>query len=367
MKILFVNLSPLKFNAATPDTEPLGGTESCICYLSRQLAANGHDITLMTRLPEGFSGIAHGVRHQPVAAIKDKGFFDAEKFDIIISCNAPVACPHLREISPQSKLLLWDHVLPEQAPMAELANPAVQQALDLIIYVSGWQRQATEKHFSIAKASRVVGNGFAPVFENMFSSPEEILESKRNGAAYTATPYRGLSILLKAMEGLKADMKLDVFSSMRVYQTGDEAHEGLFREAAKDSRITLHGSIPQRELAQKLKSAAFLTYPSVFQETFCIAALEAMAAGMKVIATRLGALETTTMGYADLVGVSSAEEIIPAYRAAIERNVAAFLARPEEWAAAMFAQVQAVNRACSWKVRSREWEQIFLETAPRVS
>ena len=35
MKILFVNLSGLRFTVATPDQEPLGGTKSALCYLAR--------------------------------------------------------------------------------------------------------------------------------------------------------------------------------------------------------------------------------------------------------------------------------------------------------------------------------------------
>jgi hypothetical protein len=37
-------------------------------------------------------------------------------------------------------------------------------------------------------------------------------------------------------------------------------------------------------------------------------------------------------------------------------HVGDFLARPEEWAHERFAQVQEVNRRCSWQARAREWE-----------
>ena len=157
------------------------------------------------------------------------------------------------------------------------------------------------------------------------------------------------------MKGLKADLKLDIFSSMRVYQMADDEYEGLYQEAKTDPRVTYHGSVSQTELAKKLKPAAFLTYPSVVEETFCISALEAMAAGMKVISTLTGALETTTMGYADLIPVKdrSAEEFIAAFRALIEHNVSAFKEGPEAWAERMFDQVRAVNQNCGWTVRAK--------------
>jgi len=91
MKILFVNLSSLKFTAATPDRAPLGGSESALCYLARQLAQRGHDVSLTANLPDGESGRIENIRHYPVEIIKDVAFFTHQKFSTIIVCNAPAA------------------------------------------------------------------------------------------------------------------------------------------------------------------------------------------------------------------------------------------------------------------------------------
>jgi glycosyltransferase involved in cell wall biosynthesis len=121
--------------------------------------------------------------------------------------------------------------------------------------------------------------------------------------------------------------------------------------------------LPQPALARDLKSAAFLTYPCSFVETYCIAALEAIAAGLKVIALDLGALRESTMGFADLLPVTtqmSDAEIVARYTARLEDNVAAFLANSGDWAAERFEQSQTVNRLCSWPARAAEWEQLLL-------
>ncbi|HEU0117185.1 MAG TPA: glycosyltransferase family 4 protein [Alphaproteobacteria bacterium] len=360
MKILFLNMSALKFSAATPDYEPLGGSESCVAYLAQQLATNGHDVTLVARLPDGFSGETLGIKHHPHSAIKNPGFFAAEKFDVIVTCNAPIAAPFLREASPSSRIFLWDHVTPEQPSMRELGNAEILNALDGIIYVSEWQKQQTEKHFGFSKTGFVIGNGLTPTFENLFSSPQEILKAKQLRAAYTTTPFRGLAILLEAVKGL--DIELDVFSSMRVYQMDDAEYQPLYAAAKSNPRVHYHGSVTQKELAQKLKSASLLTYPSIFEETFCISALEAMACGMKVIATDTGALKTTTMGYADLMPMEKNLVSFTAnYRTLIEQNIAAFRASPEAWAARMYEQSIAVNRSCNWRVRAQEWEKLFAQ------
>ena len=68
MKLLFLNLSPVHFTVETPEQAPLGGSESCAAWLARQLAANGHDVSLMANLPPGTPQRLKGVRHLPAEA-----------------------------------------------------------------------------------------------------------------------------------------------------------------------------------------------------------------------------------------------------------------------------------------------------------
>ena len=67
--------------------------------------------------------------------------------------------------------------------------------------------------------------------------------------------------------------------------------------ARRAKNAKFHGSVSQRELALRLKQDAYLTYPCIMPETFCLAALEGLAAGMKVISTDIGGLKATAMGW----------------------------------------------------------------------
>lgn len=361
MKILFINLSSVKFTVITPDHEPLGGSESCVCYLARQFQQNSHDVSLVSRLPDDTPPIINGIRHYSLETIKHPSFFKDNFFDVILVCNAPSISPILKALTPRSRILLWNHVLPDQPSMKDLGNHEIMAALDAIIYVSEWQKEETESQLKIKKKSYVVGNGLTPAFENMFSSPQEILAAKKNQAVYTAVPFRGLQVLLSVMETLYEDTNLELFSSLRVYQLQDDEFRALYQKAALNPRITSHGSVSQPELARHLKSSAFLTYPCIYAETYCIGALEALAAGMKIIATSLGALPTTTMGYADLIDIRSnkADELVHDFRNTMIHNIKEFLQSPQEWSEQRFTHVKYANQECIWPARYKIWDKIL--------
>jgi glycosyltransferase involved in cell wall biosynthesis len=359
VKILFVNLSALRFTAKTPDEAPLGGSESALCYLSRALSRRGHEVAIISHLPESQCGIIENIAHYPVATLKDMAFFIGQKFDAIIVCNAPAACAPLKALLPSSRMIFWAHALPDQPAMQILQQPEAKDAIDAVLFVSEWQRGEVERAFGVFRRSFVVGNGIAPAFENLFASPEDLLRAKQNRAAYTTTPYRGLSVLARAMRGFDRATGLEVFSSMRVYQAGDEDYAPLFDELAQNPAIRCHGAVTQSELARHLRGCAFLFYPSIYPETFCITAAEAMAAGMKVVSTRLGALPETTMGFADLVPLTSGDGdiLVRDFCQAMQRAVDLFVQNPTGWAQEMFAQSQRVNRAYNWMAKAVAWEE----------
>lgn len=366
MKICFFSCSGRRFDVTTPEREPLGGTESCVAYLAVALAG-AHSVTLMADTDSG-GGIVRSVRHVDLAQTQAASFFQRERFDAIVVVNTADPAPALRAFSPASRIVLWNHHAPDQPALQSLAKPEIVRALDIVVYVSEWQRRETVSRFGAPVAARVIGNGLTPSFENMFRSPGELLAAKEFRAAYTSTPFRGLDVLLEAWSQLTDPPVLDVFSSMQVYG-GDEAPFRALYERARSSRsIEYHGSVSQIQLAAAMRRVSFLSYPCTFAETFCIAALEAMAAGATVVSTALGALPWTTMGFAQLLpltGISSGVALAAKYGEFFRSTVARTVSSKEQWAERMFEQVTLVNRDCTWTRRAVEWETLLSEQLQR--
>lgn len=356
MKLLFLSDQSIRFTAATPLTEPLGGTESATAYLAAQLAANGHDVTLMAALPAGTPSRVLGVRHLAYGGVPDSAFFAREAFDAVITVGAPALARQLKTSAPAALHFHWLHALPDQPGMQPLRDAA--GFIDCAVFVSDIQRRMV----GYAGAAQVIGNGIAPAFENLFASAAELRAAKENRAAYTSTPFRGLNVLRQSFAEAKLATELDIYTGMRLYQQGEEQFTALYDAVRATPGCHLHGALAQPELAQRLKRNAFLFYPCTYAETYCIAALEAIAAGLRVVSTHLGALPETTLGFADLLTLPPGTDLMGLARlfmAPMRAAEADFLARPDAWAEERFTQSREVSRLCSWKARAKAWEDFL--------
>lgn len=365
MRILFIDLpTTLTFNVATPEEQPLGGMASSTCYLARALAARGHDVTLAATLPDNTPEILMGVRHVSLDTVlrRPAGFFGDGGYDAVIAINYPDIAPVVKKASPRTFNVIWLHIYPDQPALKSLG--AVQNALDAAVCVSATLRDA----FKMSTPTVAIGNAIAPVFENMFASAEDVLAAKQNRAIYASMPFRGLDQLVEVMGQVKGQVELDVYSSAETYQANGQDYAAIFDAARRNPRIRTHGGVSQRKLAEAFRGAAFLTYPSTFIESSCIVAMEAMAAGAKVISNDIGALPETTMGFADLVptkgGTIYREEHIAGITKLLEKNETEFRRDPKAWALTRFNQLQTVNREYTWSRRAEQWEAFL---APAVA
>jgi glycosyltransferase involved in cell wall biosynthesis len=120
---------------------------------------------------------------------------------------------------------------------------------------------------------------------------------------YTSTPWRGLEVLLDAWELIKPNnCELHIFSSCKIYGPefgeNDVNYQSLYERCATLPGVVYRGSIPNLALRKELPTFDILAYPNTFEETSCIAVIEALSAGLRVVTSNLGALPETTEGWA---------------------------------------------------------------------
>ena len=146
--------------------------------------------------------------------------------------------------------------------------------------------KATQIAPSIVNKAKVIHNG---VDLTRFSDKTRYNHSKPYMLALGRLTYKkGFDVLIQAMaEHSRRNIQLDVL----IAGAGEEEPvlHALINELSIQSRVHLIGWAGQEQIVQLLNGCQYLVVPSR-KEPFGIVALEAMAAGKPVIATRVGGL-----------------------------------------------------------------------------
>lgn len=357
MKLAIYN-NGIPFAGDTPSRGPLGGSESGIVYMARALAACGHDVTVYCNCPA--PGMYDGVRYTHYHR-----FFDdhrAMPWDLVIAFRSfdPML---LGRIAP--RMIYWTGDAADQNCLQGFAHPAIQENVDRVFCVSGWHRETFVRSFGLPPAKVVATrNGFSPYL------PAGEHEKNIASAAYTSTPFRGLEILLSLFPHIRArvpEASLSVFSSMSVYGWSAEADRQAFGpiyDAANQPGVEWRGSVGQRDLWNHLARTGLLLYPNIFEETSCIAAIEAQAAGCVVVTSaKAGLLETVADGETGIC--ISGDPRSAEYRRCFIDAAAGLMTNRDLWGRLSEKARARALRHYSWNTIASEWTGLFESIPPQ--
>lgn len=114
---------------------------------------------------------------------------------------------------------------------------------------------------------------------------------------YSSSPDRGLELLLDLFPYLNTKSHLHIYYGFENFKDQDYIDKVMLKIKDLNSnlgdRIFYHGRVGQDRLAQEFMSSGIWAYPSWFEETFCITALEAMAGGAIVVSSDFWGLSDT--------------------------------------------------------------------------
>ncbi len=198
--------------------------------------------------------------------------------------------------------IFWAHQSYDQPSVANLRDPLVQNTIDWFVFVSEWQREQYVKYLYIPiEKSVVIRNAIEPI--------AAIEKSKgRLKLVYTSTPFRGLDVLLDAFLILgRAEVELHIYSGMGLYGRAHEdvTFKELYARADAMENVVFHGVVSNNEVREAVQQSHIFAYPSTWEETSCLAMIEAMSAGCLAVVPELGALPETASGFAQLYDYES--------------------------------------------------------------
>jgi len=256
--------------------------------------------------------------------------------------------------------ILWMQHFVNQKEAKNLGSKNFTDKLDHIVFNSNWNLEKFIYQFKVPTSkSVVIKNAVEKI---------DFQEKTRNkiNLIYHTTPWRGLTHLLKVFKSLNFEnVELNICSSTIIYGEKfdkglGKTYENIFNECKKTKNVNYLGFVENKKIIELLKKMHIFAYPSIWPETSCISAIEAMAAGCEIVGTNLGALYETCAPFGTLVSFdSNLENLEKRFSKALLNSINNFWS--EENQKKLQLQRETINATYSWDVRSVEWKNFFDE------
>lgn len=256
-------------------------------------------------------------------------------------------------LDPSKINIVWQHLSYDQPNVTKMADKNFVDKVDHFVYVSHWQHEKFRYKFNIPLGnSKVIKNAIEPIPYK--SKPEKIK------LVYSSTPWRGLEVLLRAFEQLgRDDVELDVYSSTIIYgsdfqKSADHHYRHLYEKAKSIKNVNYKGYASNEEIRSALTEAHILAYPSTWEETSCLCAIEAAMAGCSVVTTNYGALYETLGEWGTFVEFNTnGEQLVKNYVDALNKEIDNFWTSSTQQR--LLDQHVYFTNFYTWDRRAQEW------------
>ena len=162
------------------------------------------------------------------------------------------------------------------------------------------------------------------------------------------------------MQQLKdCNVHVDIFSSCKIYgedfaKENEATYEPLYEQARNLENVNYIGYAEHSFIKKYMYRYHMFAYPSIWEETSCNAAIEAMAAGLYCIVTNYGALYETCSEFPAYVTYNKDYRKLSTLFADAIRNAVSTIHEPEVFEHLQLQQ-DFVKRFYSWEKKKIEW------------
>jgi len=279
--VVFICDFPPGFTGAKHHGEGVGGTEALIVVLAEVLTARGIGVTVATQISDA-SGF-RGVSYVPVSSVPPR---DADVTVLVKRWSETAA-----GAGPIRCFLATDVHVPNPAELSRnIAWATVTAALS---------------PFMRSKLTAVVPAPSMKVLPPPLALADYPEPSNHRAATmlYCSMPDRGLYYLKDLFPAIRRRVPgatLAITSDFTLWGKAG-ARDAFMRFFEGQPGITYLGHVERSALVEEQRRARVMGYPCTFEEGFCIAAAECMAAGAVPVTTGDFALTTTVDGAGVLV------------------------------------------------------------------
>ena len=265
-----------------------------------------------------------------------------------------------QELLEKNKInILWIQHFVNQDEVKNIGNKEYVNKLDYIVFNSHWNFEKYQYQFKIPENKSIVIRNAIENIDNLDEKPKDKIN-----LIYHTTPWRGLALLLKIFKNLNLDkVELNVCSSTKIYGKKFDnllgrKYENIFEECKNLKNVNYLGFVDNNKIIELLKKTHIYSLPSIWPETSCISAIEAMAAGCEIVTTNLGALYETCSPFGSFVSFDhNLDNLEKKYNKLLYSSIKNFWSSKNQ--EKLKLQRDTMNMTYSWKVRSIEWKNFF--------
>jgi len=255
------------------NSEGIGGTEQCIMGLSRSLALQGHSVFVVGQVKPVSDKYPNS---GSLNYVDLKNISEIPEIDILIGVSY-IHYLKYYNLKPQTKKIFWlhnehPHYWYKGERMSDVDIQDAYLQTDIIVCLTDWHKEYFIKHEAFAQLLgdrvEVIGNG---VVTALF---EPVIEKKPNSYIYTSHAERGLENVISDIEKNYLQGTLDIATPSYGLQY---YNEHFAERVSKLDNVTFHGSLSTKELYKLMASCETWYYPTNYNETYCITAIEMLA------------------------------------------------------------------------------------------
>jgi len=325
LKICIIDTIGLTYDGDTLSKRGLGGSESAVILMSKELQKIGMEVTVYNNCEdsEAKPGIYAGVKFAPLSEVSN----DETIYDVVVSSRTiiPFVPPRLysmftpdqygrfhnpesfRNIVSKAKhKVLWLHdtfIMGDHVVEELVTDGHIDEIFTLSDFHTAYITNCDhgkKRIFEVLKNKMFqTRNGIVNYFPYVDTKKKD-----QNLFVYNASISKGmLPLVHKVWPKVKERIptaKLVVIGGyyrFRESATPDE-QEVMFHKLSSEMEnsnldIEFTGIILQKQIAEILTKASYFIFPGAFPETFGISTLEAINYNVPLIGTRFGALEET--------------------------------------------------------------------------
>ena len=306
--VLYTGYQSTRWNPDTQHKIGLGGTEQCVLYLAYHLAAHpGNQVWVVGDVIEGDFD---NVKYRSTENFKK----EVKSVDTIIATSYIHYLLEFEDIEYKNSIF-WVHNTDYFTYWRgkEIKNHRellLHPKLTHIICLTYWHKDKFAEQFpETLDKIQVIGNGiYKKAFVDVWPKPkivngrtlpgDPLYHIKNNNQyIYTSHAERGLQRLLEEWPSILENTP-DATLKIATPAYGLEYFDLYFKEWANNLEgVEFVGTLSQQELYKLMASSCYWYYPSDYEETFCITALEMLGHKVQPITWEWGGLKETLQGF----------------------------------------------------------------------